>query len=628
MSGSLNCLAIGTRLAEFEIQSVIGEGGFGIVYLAFDHSLQRTVAVKEYMPASLAARGDDHSVSVRSKRHGEAFEAGLRSFINEARLLAQFDHPALVKVYRFWEQNSTAYMAMRYYEGQTFKTLVRNEPSVVSEAWMRRVLKSILEALDALYKTQILHRDISPENIMIQPNGDAVLLDFGAARQIVTGMSQSLTVILKPGFAPVEQYADDESMRQGAWTDIYSLSAVVYSAIAQKAPPAAVARMLKDPIRPLAEDVHPEFSVPFLAAIDRGLCVRPEERPQTIAEFALLLGIELSEHTATQRGAASTLAPAAPGMRTTARAGVRGSGVAPAAASAASREADKAPVAPAAPPDVAVRAAAPEIPRAAAAAAQPDVAAAAPPDAAAAAQLAAAVTVQPDAAPGERLVAGPDVRTAGQSGDTAASAASAAPATVPSAAVAAASISRPRSPALLGGAAAVLALLVAAGLYAASGDAPFAIDAPAASTEAAAPAAPLSAAAEASGASAAVAMVAPPASVASAPAGAEAAAGAPTATPPAPATQAAALPSVADAAPSKPAAPSTGTVTLNVLPWANITVDGVAKGVTPPLKKLSLPEGQHQIKIENPNFPERVVTITVGPNKTATVKHDFAAHPQ
>src|SRR6185369_6241084 len=110
-----NCLPIGTRISEFEIRQVIGEGGFGIVYLAFDHSLQRTVAIKEYMPSALAARSTDHTVSVRSKRHAEAFEAGLRSFINEARLLAQFDHPALVKVYRFWEQHGTAYMVMRYY---------------------------------------------------------------------------------------------------------------------------------------------------------------------------------------------------------------------------------------------------------------------------------------------------------------------------------------------------------------------------------------------------------------------------------------------------------------------------------------------------------------------------------
>jgi non-specific serine/threonine protein kinase len=205
-----NSLPIGTRLAEFEIRQVIGEGGFGIVYLAFDHSLQRTVAIKEYMPAALASRASDHTVSVRSRRHAEAFGAGLRSFINEARLLAQFDHPALVKVYRFWELHGTAYMAMRYYEGRTFKSVVGDHPELVSEAWLKDLLKPVLGALEALYAANILHRDVSPENIMIQPDGRPVLLDFGAARQIVQDMAQSLTVILKPGFAPVEQYADDE----------------------------------------------------------------------------------------------------------------------------------------------------------------------------------------------------------------------------------------------------------------------------------------------------------------------------------------------------------------------------------------------------------------------------------
>ena len=247
-----NSLPIGTRIAEFEIREVIGEGGFGIVYLAFDHSLQRTVAIKEYMPSALAARANDNTVTVRSKRHAEAFGAGLRSFINEARLLAQFDHPALIKVYRFWEAHGTAYMAMRYYEGRTFKSVVRDNPELVNEAWLKRLLQPILGALEVRYAAKILHRDVSPENIMIQPDGQPVLLDFGAARQIVQDMAQSLTVILKPGFAPVEQYADDESMRQGPWTDIYSLSAVMYAAITGKAPPAAVARMLNDPIEPLA----------------------------------------------------------------------------------------------------------------------------------------------------------------------------------------------------------------------------------------------------------------------------------------------------------------------------------------------------------------------------------------
>lgn len=290
-TGSGNALPIGTRLAEFEISDIVGEGGFGTVYLAFDHSLQRTVAIKEYMPAALSGRGASQEVVVRAKRHRDTFEAGLKSFINEARLLAQFDHPALIKVYRFWEQNNTAYMAMRYYEGKTFRQVINTSPELITEAWLKPVLKPLLEALDTLYRQNILHRDISPDNIMILPDGSAVLLDFGAARQIISDMTQALTVILKPGYAPVEQYADDNSMKQGPWTDIYALCAVMYLAITKKPPPTSVARMIKDPIEPLASLAPKNFSIEFLSAIDKGMSVRPEDRPQSIAEFSGLLKI-------------------------------------------------------------------------------------------------------------------------------------------------------------------------------------------------------------------------------------------------------------------------------------------------------------------------------------------------
>jgi serine/threonine protein kinase len=289
-----NCLPKGTRLADFEIIGVIGEGGFGIVYFAFDRSLRRMVAIKEYMPGALAGRGPDKKVVVRSQRHQETFSIGLKSFIKEARLLAQFDHPALIKVYRFWEQNNTAYMAMRYYEGRTLKSVVQNSPAQITEAWLKSMLKPMLEALDAMYRVQILHRDISPDNIMIQKSGEAVLLDFGAARQIIGDMTHSLTVILKPGYAPIEQYADDAQMKQGPWTDIYSLSAVIYFAIVKSAPPTSVARMLKDPIVALQDGQHSGFSKEFLAAIDKGLAVKPDERPQSIEEFRKLLDLELS----------------------------------------------------------------------------------------------------------------------------------------------------------------------------------------------------------------------------------------------------------------------------------------------------------------------------------------------
>ena len=294
MAGSENCLPIGTRLADFEITGILGEGGFGIVYIAFDHSLQRNVAIKEYMPGVLAARAEDHSIRVRAERHQETFNVGLKSFINEARFLAQFDHPSLVKVYRFWEQNQTAYTAMQYYDGRTIKDIVTASPELVNEQWCRKILKQILEALEMLYTMRILHRDVSPDNIIVQENGDAVLLDFGSARQIIGDRTRGLTVILKPGYAPVEQYAGDASLDQGAYTDIYALSAVIYFAIIKEAPATSIARMVKDPILPLAERGVDGYSREFLAAIDKGLAVMAHERPQTIDAFRELLGIASS----------------------------------------------------------------------------------------------------------------------------------------------------------------------------------------------------------------------------------------------------------------------------------------------------------------------------------------------
>ena len=140
-------LPLGTRLRDYEITGLIGEGGFGIVYLAWDHSLQRKVAIKEYMPASMAARVNGSSaIVVKSERHLDTFRAGLKSFVNEARLLARFDHPSLVKVYRFWEENGTAYMVMPHYDGPTLKTALTELGRVPSEAELRTWLKPILDA--------------------------------------------------------------------------------------------------------------------------------------------------------------------------------------------------------------------------------------------------------------------------------------------------------------------------------------------------------------------------------------------------------------------------------------------------------------------------------------------------
>ncbi|NHZ99178.1 protein kinase [Massilia sp. CCM 8734] len=292
--GSENCLPIGTRLADFEITGVLGEGGFGIVYMAFDHSLQRSVALKEYMPGVLAARASDNSIMVRAERHQETFNVGLKSFINEARFLAQFDHPSLVKVHRFWEQNRTAYTAMQYYDGRTIKDIVTHSPELVTEAWCKKVMKQILDALEMLYTMKILHRDVSPDNIIVQESGDAVLLDFGSARQIIGDRTRGLTVILKPGYAPVEQYAGDASLDQGPYTDIYALAAVMFFAIIKEPPATSIARMVRDPVKPLAERGLPGYGQEFLAAIDKGLAVLAQDRPQTIDAFRALLGIDTS----------------------------------------------------------------------------------------------------------------------------------------------------------------------------------------------------------------------------------------------------------------------------------------------------------------------------------------------
>ncbi len=289
---SSNALPVGTRVLEFEITRVIGEGGFSVVYLAFDHTLHRSIALKEYIPSALASRRGDNTVAVRSAQHQETFEAGLRSFINEARLLAQFDHAALVKVYRFWEENGTAYMAMPYYGGRTLREILRANPSQANEVWLKKLLLPLLDALELLHAHRCYHRDVAPDNIQVLENGAPVLLDFGAARRTIGDMTQAFTVILKPGYAPIEQYADEADLKQGPWTDVYALAAVLYGAIARKPPPTAVARMIKDPLEPLATRMIAGYSATFLAGIDRGLAVRPEARPQSIGEWRGLLGMD------------------------------------------------------------------------------------------------------------------------------------------------------------------------------------------------------------------------------------------------------------------------------------------------------------------------------------------------
>jgi serine/threonine protein kinase len=313
-----SALKVGHRLKEYVVQDVVGVGGFSIVYRMHDTLLDRTVAVKEYMPAALGLRHPLGVVVPRTPRHKDHFELGLRSFVKEARLLASFDHPALLKVFRYWEEMGTAYMVMPFYEGLTFKKWLAHLGVAPSETWLRQMAGDMTDALAILHHQKTYHRDVAPDNILmlfdrhagpfLEQRPHPELLDFGAARRVVSDATQNLTAILKSGYSPVEQYASTEGMKQGAWTDVYALSAVLYTAITGKPPPAAVSRYIRDDMVPAVEAGKGRYSEPFLAAIDAGLTVRPEDRPQSMAQFAECLASEKAAKTTLARAQAAKLA--------------------------------------------------------------------------------------------------------------------------------------------------------------------------------------------------------------------------------------------------------------------------------------------------------------------------------
>ena len=283
-------LAIGTRLREYEVKGLIGEGTCSIVYLAWDHALQRKVAVKEYMPAAMVGciQGSTNVV-VASDRHLDAVRAGLKSFVNEARLLARFDHPSLVKVYRFWEENGTAYMVMPYYEGPTLKAALAELGHVPSESELRTWLKPILNAVTLLHEGAVWHQNIGPDEILLTPFGP-VLLGFAAAAHAIEGMNHTPAAALKAGFAAIEQYGSEAATTRGPWTDLYALAAVVYAAITGGEPAPAADRLTHDKLRPLAVVAAGLYSARFLTAIDAAMAVQPKQRPADHTEFRGLMG--------------------------------------------------------------------------------------------------------------------------------------------------------------------------------------------------------------------------------------------------------------------------------------------------------------------------------------------------
>ena len=278
-------LPSGTRLRNYELISVLGQGGFGITYFARDITLGREVAVKEYLPTSLALR-EATMVVPRSTQQAEDFIWGRERFLEEARILATLDGaPAVVRVYDFLEANGTAYMIMGLARGETLEERLKREgplPAVV----VGRVFARLLDGLEAVHKTGFLHRDVKPANIILDAKNNPTLIDFGASRASMANRTAAMTAVFTPRYAAAEQLTSD---RQGPWTDIYAVSATVYHAIVGKPPPSSLERALTDAYEPLTRLSPQGYSSNLLNGIDAGLTVRPKERPQSIREWREIL---------------------------------------------------------------------------------------------------------------------------------------------------------------------------------------------------------------------------------------------------------------------------------------------------------------------------------------------------
>lgn len=229
----------------YAIGGLIGKGGFGITYLAYDTKLDRKIAVKEFFPLGITVRNaDSASVSIHSTGETETFKKGAEKFYDEARMVAKFNgNSSIVSVYDFFYENATVYYTMEYLQGQTVKECVSKNGAMNPEQ-VKYIAEQVASALAAVHGENVLHRDVSPDNIMICGNGRIKLLDFGAARQVVSERSQNFSVILKPGFAPLEQY--QKKGRQGPWTDIYSLGTTLYYCLTGKIPEDPMSRVESD----------------------------------------------------------------------------------------------------------------------------------------------------------------------------------------------------------------------------------------------------------------------------------------------------------------------------------------------------------------------------------------------
>ncbi len=278
-------MQFGYIFQNYRVEKILGRGGFGITYLATDLGSGLQVAIKEYFPKEIAKRGKNLEVRpLGNAENKQIFEWGRAQFLNEAKILAQLDHPNVISVKRYFRENETAYLVMEYFEGESLTELLKNESLGVEN--IKIIFYSLLDGLEHIHNNNLLHRDIKPSNIYINSDGRPVLLDFGSAKTLVTSNKFNHA---SDGYAPPEQY--NTRSKQGPWSDIYGLAATFYRTISGVKPqPSFPDRILQDQIIPLTNLDIFTYSFRFLDAIDKALSISPELRPQSVEEFRKAIG--------------------------------------------------------------------------------------------------------------------------------------------------------------------------------------------------------------------------------------------------------------------------------------------------------------------------------------------------
>ncbi len=276
----------GYQLHGYEIEKVLSCGGFSIVYLAKDAAGER-MAIKEYLPSSLALRGADEIVPAISDENLSTFRYGMKCFFEEGRALASLSHPNIIQVINFFRANDTVYLVMKYERGRTLQEHVQVKKGNVRENFIRRIFTMSLNGLREVHSNKLLHLDLKPANIYIRNDHTPVLIDFGAARQTLTQGQFKLNPMYTPGFASPEQYRNRELM--GPWSDLYSVGAAMYACVAGSAPPAADQRVDKDKYIPAIKQFTGRYSEHLLETIDWCLQLDYLKRPQSAVALQKVL---------------------------------------------------------------------------------------------------------------------------------------------------------------------------------------------------------------------------------------------------------------------------------------------------------------------------------------------------